>query len=263
MAFLTLASETATPSYSSPIWSTVLEPLFWVTDFIVFLWLPPAREHNVPETPLEAFRKERLLNYRNHRNYVMECRNPRLFSLGLTSVFKDDQISWLGIVWRSSLVGGISIYNVWFWFHGIEYLATNSCRTYIFLFCKTDIAGPARTFFKFISVGYITYSGLLIFVCLYMMAAFMGTTLRSLFINFIIMPYVKVVLFFGGFGSRLLLRQFSEFQKNKNYFLRRLDIPSIDKIMKAVAYLASNPNQGMAAKGNVQDDTTNTKKSNW
>ena len=147
----------------------------------------------------------------------------------------------MGIVWRSSLVGGISVYNVWYWFHGIEFLTTTPCTTYIFLFRKTDISGPARTFFEFLSIGYIAYSGALILVVLYVLLALLKTTFRSLLINFVLMPYAHILLLLKAFGGQKFQRRLSQFQNTQTDFLEGLGIPSIENLLKAVAYLASNP----------------------
>lgn len=239
MAFLTLALEDPSlSSYFSQQWA-VLEPLFVVTDLFVLLSLQ--KQSHESENAGKVYSKERLLNYKTLREELRTYTNPRLFSLSLTSVFKDDQMSWMGIAWRSSLVGGISIYNIWYWFHGIEFLTKTPCTTYIFFFRKTDISGHARTFFKFISIGYITYSGSLILVVVYVMLALLKTTYRSLLVNFVIMPYARIMLLFGGFGSQTLQKRFSQMLHTQTVLLNWLGIPSIENLLKAVAYLASNP----------------------
>lgn len=224
--------------YFSQQWTT-LEPLFMVTD--VFVLLSLQKQSHESENAGKVFSKERLLNYKALREESRTYTNPGLFSYSLTSVFKYDQMSWMGIAWRSSLVGGISIYNVWYWFHGIELLTTTSCVTYIFFFRKTDISGRARTFFKIISIGYIAYSGSLILVVVYVMLAFLKTTYRSLLVNFLIMPMLRIMLLFGDLGSQTLQKRFSQTLHTQTVLLNWLGIPSIENLLKAVAYLASNP----------------------
>lgn len=239
MAFAALAYGTDIPA---------LEPIFILADFAVSHSLQ--RESDEPGNAGKVFRKQRLLNYKFHRDQVRKLRSPRLFSLALTSVFKGDQISWMSIVWRSSLVGGISIYNVWYWFHGIEFLTTTSCSTYIFFFRKTNISGPARTFFKFISIGYITYGGSLTLVVLAGILALLGTISRSLIITFVLIPNAHIRHLFEGFVSHRLQRLLSRLLDTQTDFL---NIPSIENLLKAVAYLASSPKEGTSIQAKEQE----------
>ena len=241
----------------------MLEPLFVVTDLFVLLSLQ--KQSYGSENAGKVFSKERLLNYKAHREELRKYTNPRLFSLGLTLVFKDDQMSWMGIAWRSSLVGGISIYNVWYWFHGIEFLSTTSCTTYIFFFRKTYISGHARIFFKFLSIGYIIYSGSLILVVVHVISALLRTTYRSLLVNFVIMPYARImlqiVLLFEGFGGHKLQERFSQMLHTQTNLLNWLGIPSFENLLKAVAYLASNP-KGSQIEPNTDIEAREQEKSN-
>jgi hypothetical protein len=57
------------------------------------------------------------------------------------------------LAFRTLVVGLVSIYNVWFWFHGIAYFQhTSTCRTYAFFFAKLAADGRLQGFYKFTSV---------------------------------------------------------------------------------------------------------------
>lgn len=85
-----------------------------VIDLIVFLCLAFDTPYETYNDPAKAYRQERLLDYKNKRKLAMDYKNANLFSLGLTSTYKNDQLSWLGVFWRSCLVAGIGIYNFGF-----------------------------------------------------------------------------------------------------------------------------------------------------
>ncbi|MCJ1395507.1 hypothetical protein MMC18_008393 [Xylographa bjoerkii] len=230
------------------------ELAFPLIDLAVFLWLPSSSRQNVPINPAKAYRQERLLDYKEKRRFATGTLEPQLFSLGLTSVFKSGHVSWAGIFWRSCLVAGIGIYNVWFWFSGIEVLTADSCPTYIFLFYKANILGGVRTFFKVVSIVYISYSGILVIGCCYVANAFLGTTLRALLIHVFIMPYAKFVLFMGSMGSRAAKRRLEDFSATSNAFLRWFGIPTIRQLLSAFAYLSSISREAAVVNSNTHGE---------
>ena len=136
---------------NTTFWS--LQPVFWLIDFFVLLSLPVKSDPpDVPSDPVKVYRHERMRDYLEKRIFTLAAMRPQLFSLGLESRYKHDEVSWLGICWRSCLVAGIAIYNVWFWFGGITLLNENSRPTYIFLFYKANIYSGAGTFYKALSI---------------------------------------------------------------------------------------------------------------
>jgi hypothetical protein len=57
------------------------------------------------------------------------------------------------LAFRILVVGLVSIYNVWFWFHGVTYFQhASTCRTYAFFFAKLAADGRLQGFYKFASV---------------------------------------------------------------------------------------------------------------
>ena len=242
LAIYSMFPETYSGTSGSILVSS-LEPVLWMTDFSVLLYLRFDSTWKTPDNPMKAYRRERMLSYKEKRKFALEYGNPQLFSIAMTSPYKDDRISWLGVLWRSCLVAGIGIYNVWFWFTGAELLETEPCPTYIFLFCKASMLGPARTFFKILSIVYMTYAGSLIISGWYSMLAFFGTTIRSLLINFLIMPYVKLLLIAVSAGSDVARRHLDNFEETRSDFLRWLDIPNARQLLSAFAYLSSNPEE--------------------
>lgn len=242
LAIYSVSPELFTGPYGSIMVSS-LEFNLLVTDLVVFLCIYFDTAHETHDEPVKAYRQERLLDYKHKRKLAMEYQNAKLFSLGLTSPYKNDQVSWLGVLWRSCLVAGIGIYNVWFWFAGIKLLTTDSCPTYIFLLCKARILGPAGTLFKIMSVVYMTYAGGLIIAACYSMLAFLGTTLRSLLVNLFIMPYAKLLLIIASAGSDGTRRRLENFGEIRSQFLVWLDIPNIRQLLSAFVYLSSNPKE--------------------
>ena len=228
---------------SGTLFVSALEPVFWGVDFYVFFRLARLTAQDADVDEAKAYVRERLLRYKHNRKLVMKSKNPQIFTLGLTSVYKNDQVSWLGVVWRSCIVAGIGIYNVWFWFGGIGFLRTDSCPSYVFLFCKANILGGARTFFKVVSVIYVIYGGALIFACFTFMLAFIGTTCRALLINMFIMPYAKLLLLLASTNRDRAKRRLETFDATRSEFLRWLDIPSVPQLLCGMAYLSSTPKE--------------------
>lgn len=246
LAIYSISSGVISGRYGSiMIYSMELNLL--VTDLIVFLCMSFDTAHETHDEPVEAYRQERLLDYKNKHKLPMEYQNAKLFSLGLTSPYKNDQVSWLGVFWRSCLVAGIGVYNVWFWIVGIKLLTTDSCPAYIFLLCKARILGPAGTLFKFMSVVYMIYAGGLIITACYSMLAFLGTTLRSLLINLFIMPYTKLLLIIASAGSDGARRTLESFGETRSQCLQWLDIPNVRQLLSAFVYLSSNPKEATIA----------------
>ena len=250
------------PGGHRSIFIYILEPAFWILDFFVFLWLAGFSVHDTSADPAKLYRRERLLNYKQNRKLGMEFMRPQIFSLGLTSIYKNDQVSWLGVVWRSCIVAGIGIYNIWFWFTGIEFLKTDSCPIYVFLFYKANILGSPRTFFKVVSAIYMVYGGALVLSCCYILLAFIGTTTRSLLINFIIMPYAKLLLLVST-DSEHAKRRLENFDVTCSEFLKWLDIPNMRQLLSGFAYLSSNAKEAVVLKDTKQDEEEHMQKSVW
>ena len=164
-------------------------------------------------------------------------------------------MSWLGVVWRSCIVAGIGIYNTWFWFGGIEFLRRDSCPIYVFLFCKANILGGARTFFKVVSIIYVAYGGALVLACCTIMLAFIGTTFRALLINLIILPYAKLLLLLATTDKERGKRRLETFDATRSDFLKWLDIPSVPQLLCGVAYLSSTPKEPTAVEDTKVEDT--------
>lgn len=247
----------------SNYWSIAVsthEPFFWCLDFFVFVCLASFNADDLSVDPVKSYIQERLLEYKRNRKIAMDCMNPRIFSLGLTSTYKNDQLSWLGVVWRSCIVAGIGIYNLWFWFTGIESLKTDLCPEYIFLFCKMNLLGGARTFFKVMSM---IYGGALIVSCCTVMLAFIGTTFRSLFINFFLMPYAKVLLLLASVDSEHAKRRLENWDTTRSDFLKWLEIPNVRQLLCSFAYLSSNPKEDTDVGDNFQEDQKNVQNSAW
>ncbi|KIW57661.1 hypothetical protein PV05_02227 [Exophiala xenobiotica] len=56
-------------------------------------------------------------------------------------------------VFRWTVVGMVSAYNVWFWFRGVTYLRKDDqCQTYAFFFAELDIEGGLRSLYRVTSV---------------------------------------------------------------------------------------------------------------
>ncbi|OCK74898.1 hypothetical protein K432DRAFT_429753 [Lepidopterella palustris CBS 459.81] len=58
-------------------------------------------------------------------------------------------VSFLGFVARLGLLIGLVVYNIWFWFQGLEALSTQSeCVRYVFIWCRGSIPGHALGFYR-------------------------------------------------------------------------------------------------------------------
>jgi hypothetical protein len=196
------------------------------------------------DDPVQAYVRQRLRISKEKRLLVREIMRSKILSLGLKSQFKHDEISWLGICWRSLLVGGIAVYNVWFWFRGTSTLESDSCPTYIFLFCKVDAYGSAGTFYRVLSAIFMVYSGTLLWAFGLVMLSFLGTVLRSLFIYIIVIPYAKFLVLLASLGVLEALDRANVLDKFEwDKLLGRLDVPSLRLLLSAFAYVSSNPKE--------------------
>ena len=239
-----------------------VEPIAWLVDLYVFIALQ--LQTDVPESPKKEYVQSRLRNYQAIRTFARKALGMNIFSLGVSSVYKHDQFSWLGVCWRSFLIGGIAIYNVWFWFAGISYLSTNSCDMYIFLFAKVSILGAARTFFKVISIIYAVHAGIFLIAGLWAMLAFYQTITRSILVNFLILPYAKFFLFLSSLGSNSAQTILDGFGNTQVEFLRWLELPTIRQTLCAYANLCNNPEESSSkneeqAKSQPTNSTTSTR----
>ena len=240
-----------------------IEPLLWITDFFVFLRVEDFPTNETSTDPVDSYLKERLLQYQEIRKLARRAMSHRIFSLGLSSIYKNDQISWLGIVWRTSIVAGIGIYNVWFWFTGIDFLRTDSCPNYVFLFCKANILGGVRTFFKVVSIIYIIYASLLTLACLVGIIAVIQTTYRSLIVNFLVMPYAKILLLINSTNNARAQRWLNAFDVTRSELLKLLDIPDIRKLLCGFAYLSSNPKETVVNEEVGENEGSRSRQSAW
>ena len=243
--------------------SSCLEPSLWIIDFSIFFLLSDFRTHETSIDPVSSYLKERLLRYKKIRSLARKLMSPRIFSLGLSSIYKNDQISWLGIVWRICIVAGIGIYNVWFWFTGIEFLRTDSCPKYVFLFCKANMSGGVRTFFKVMSIVYVIYGGVLTLGCFVVIIALIQTTCRSLIINFLFMPYAKAVLLMARTDNSRAQQWLKTFDVTRSEFLKWLDLPDIRQLLCGYAYLSSNPKETVVIKETGQSEENPSQHSAW
>ena len=240
---------------------TALEPIFWFFDLLVFLGLNRSSEQDASDDPAMAFRRERLVAYKESRGLATRSLRPEVFSLGLSSSWKNDRTSWFGIAWRACIVTGIGVYNVWFWFAGVDQLKESSCPSYVFLFCKANILGGARTFFKTMSIVYAVYVGALISSSLYLILAFLKTTLRSLLINFIIIPCAKIILLLGSISSQHARRWLRNLDTTYDKLLEHLGIPNMRQLLSGLAYLSSNAKDDIL--DNMEQDDPDLNRSVW
>lgn len=224
-----------------------IEPMTWFVDLYVFIALQ--LQKNVQESPEKEYIQSRLLNYQKIRTLARNALGGHIFSLGVSSVCKHDQLSWLGVCWRLFLIGGIAIYNVWYWFAGIYYLNTNSCDVYIFLFAKVNILGAAQIFFKVLSIIYVVYAGILLIAGLSALLAFYQTLIRSILINFLILPYAKFLLILSSLGSSNARTILADFGSTRVKLLQWLELPTIRQTLCGYAYLCSNPKESSPHNG--------------
>jgi hypothetical protein len=242
----------------------MLEPILWGLDFYVMILLQTKHElRNVQHDPVRLYRHSRLKNYQECRAVARTADKHQLFSLGMKSAYKHDQLSWFGVFWRACLVGGVSIYNIWFWFAGIPLLSTDSCPIHIFLFCKVSMFGRARIFFKIVAVTYAIFGGALILVGLATVLAFFATTMRSLLINLFLMPYARIVLFLASTGNRSARNILDNFEESQNTFLNWLDIPNLRQLLRGFACLSSNPKDTDSTEQPRRIEKPSTERRSW
>ena len=239
-----------------------IEQIMWFVDLYVFIALQS--QTNVPKSPEKEYVESRLRNYQAIRTLARKALGMQIFSLGMSSVYKHDQFSWLGVCWRSFLVGGIAIYNVWYWFAGISYLNTNSCDVYIFLFAKVSILGAAQIFFKVISIIYAVHAGIFLIAGIWTLLASYQTLMRSFLINFLILPYAKFLLFLASLDNSNARTMLDRFDNTQREFLRWLDLPTIRQTLCAYASLCSNSEESSSknegpAKSQSSDLTTSVR----
>ncbi|KAL8787692.1 MAG: hypothetical protein Q9195_007648 [Heterodermia aff. obscurata] len=223
-----------------------LEPITWVVDMYVFMTLQSQRD--VPGSPEKEYVQSRLRNYQAIRTFARNALGNQIFSLGVSSVYKHDHFSWLGVCWRLLLIGGIAIYNVWYWFAGISYLNTNSCDLYIFLFAKVSIFGAAQIFFKVFSIIYAVCIGIFLLAGLWAVRAFLQTLIRSFMINFLLLPYAKFLLFLSSLGSSNARTVLDGFGNTQVSILEWLELPTLRQTLCGYAYLCSNPRESSPQK---------------
>ena len=241
----------------------VIQRIIWSSEFIAVLLLSAGdASQDSQNNPIKAYTRERLQMWKDNRKLMQEAMAPQIFSLGLKSVYKHDQVSWLGICWRSFLIAGISIYNVWFWFTGIAKLAQDGYPTYIFLFYKASIDGGAGIVYKALSIAYMIYGGVVFLICLTLMLAFVKTTIRSICINFLIIPYARLVLVLASAGIKTAERMLDRFNEAQSELLKMLGVPNMRQLLCGFAYLSSNPGESNLPEnsGQEEDSITHTEK---
>ena len=239
-----------------------IEPITWFVDLYVFIALQ--LQTDVPESPTKEYVRSRLRNYQAIRTLARKALGMHIFSLGVSSVYKHDQFSWLGVCWRLFLIGGIAVYNVCFWFAGISYLNNNACDMYIFLFAKVSIPGAAQIFFKVISIIYAVHAGIFLIAGLWAMLAFYQTIVRSFLVNFLILPYAKFLLFLSSLGSNSAKTILDGFDNTQVEFLQWLELPTLRQTLCGYAYLCSNPEESSSkneeqAKSQPSNSTISTR----
>ena len=227
-----------------------IEPVTWFVDLYVFIALQLQTDDS--ESPEQEYIRSRLHNYQAIRTAVRNAFGDHIFTLGVSSVYKHDQFSWLGVCWRLLLIGGIAIYNLWYWFAGVSYLNINSCDMFIFLFAKVSILGASQIFFKVLSIIYAVHAGIFLIAGLWAMLAFYQTLIRSLMINFLILPYAKFLLILASLGSNNAVTILDGFDKTQIKFMQWLGLPTIRQTLCGYAYLCSNPERSSPRNGTQQ-----------
>ena len=84
---------------------------------------------------------------------------------------------------------GMSIYSLWFWFHGLDGLLSPQCDSFAFLFAQVTVQGPARTFFKFMAVVNMAIWGLYF--------AFFGFLVLALTLGVVLATLARLVRLLG------------------------------------------------------------------
>ena len=226
--------------------ATLLAPLYWTVDFAVLFALEEDHVSRDDPAPAPEYRRERLREYERNRKIVREVNDSQYVSLGLTSVWKYDRVSWLGICWRSFLVGGIVYYAWWFWSFRVLRLGETmgSCPTFVFLFSKASIFGGAGTFYQILSILYGIYGALLLGAVFLLPIAFLGTAFRSLWVSWVLVPCAKLAVFASHLGDERVQRQeLQRFDRARKKYMERLGIPNVRQLLSGYAFLSSRPKQ--------------------
>ena len=238
--FDTLAFASFRPDFS-------MEPIMWFVDLYVTITLQSPTV--VPGNPEREYVQSRLRNYKTIRTLARNLLSEEIFSLGVSSVYKHDQFSWLGVCWRLFLTRGIAFYNVWYWFRGVSYLHTNSCDVYIFLFTKVSILGASQIFFKVIAIIYAWYAGMILIVGLGYLLAFYQTLIKSWMINSIIFPYAMAILFLSSLGSSNARATLDELSNTQRKLMQWLELPTLRQTLCGYACLCSNLEESSSKTG--------------
>jgi hypothetical protein len=127
----------------------------------------------------------------------------------------------LAIIARALIAGGVTSYNVWFWFKGAEYLdVIENCPAYLFLFAKLSAHGPVRRFYKFMSVVLmVAYGTLPLIIWLYMalIVLILGMLLGFLLIFYVIyFPIILPLLWMYMFLKHLQQPRKSRLNNDRN-----------------------------------------------
>lgn len=220
--------------------SSIIEMTLLCADLVASLWMPRSNPDGPSLSPAKQYRQRRLTQYRHIREIALGHLEPHLLAMNSTSIFKGSQASWLGIMWRSCIVAGVGSYSTWYWFTGVDSLSSDDCSSYIFIFCKTSATGPARVFFKVFSIAYLVYGGSLALACCYFVVTFFGTIYRALIISYVVMPYVKLLLYLASVNSNFARKKLDHFDDFRSGFLKWLRIPSIRELLCSFAVLSTN-----------------------
>lgn len=198
LAFVSIYQRLYNGTLVITAWSG-LELALWLLDFYVMISM--GTPFQLQDDAAERYRQSRLRTYQRIQIITKSTWRTQVFSLRIRSIYKQDEVSCLGVCWRSCMVGGIAIYNPWFWFAGISSLTSCSCEVYIFFLGKFSILGKARIYFKVLSVTYAMYAAALLIASLHVVRAFYQTIIHSLLINLFVMPYAKFLLVLSSVAS--------------------------------------------------------------
>ena len=95
------------------------------------------------------------------------------------------------------------------------------------------------------------------------MIASIETTVRSLPINFIMMPYTKLLLPLASVDSEPAKQRLEDFEAARGEFLKWLNISNIWQLLSRFAYLSSNPKEVVAMEDMKQVEEDRLQRSVW
>jgi hypothetical protein len=85
------------------------------------------------------------------------------------------------------LASAIGLYNVWFWFIGIDKLKDSACHPMGFLFARVDLIERVRTFLKIVAVlASVIYGSTTISECLFFLGTWIFYSITAAFIAILV-----------------------------------------------------------------------------